>query len=101
MSFDALKAADVTAKKKEVVIQVGENSYVFTATEISYMQRLNLAAIQHAGGDAFTQLMIYSIVDADGRHMSAQQANALAPEHAEKLFVAATEVNQQDTTEKN
>jgi hypothetical protein len=101
MSFDALKAADVTPKKKEVKIKVGENTYKFTAKEIPYLQRLHLASIQQSGGDAFTQLIVYSIVDQDGKHMSVDQANGLSPEHAEAFFVAASEVNAQGQEEKN
>jgi len=101
MSFDALKAADVTPKKKEVKIKVGETTYKFTAKEIPYLQRLHLASIQQAGGDAFTQLIVHSIVDEKGAHMSIDQANALSKEHAESFFVAASEVNAQEAGEKN
>lgn len=101
MSFDALKAADVTPKKKEVKIKVGENTYKFTAKEIPYLQRLHLASIQQSGGDAFTQLIVYSVVDEAGKHMTLEQASGLSSEHAEVFFVAASEVNAQEVKEKN
>lgn len=101
MSFDDLVASDATPKKKEVKIKLGDKTYSFTATEVTYLQRLNLASISQSGGDPFTQLIVFSIVDEHGKHMSLAQAQALADEHAEALFVAASEVNTQSDKEKN
>lgn len=101
MSFDALKASDVTTKKQSVDIKVGDKSFHFTAKEISYLQRLHLASIQQSGGDVFSQMIVYSIVDEDGKHMSMQQARQLASEHAETFFLAASQVNAQEEAEKN
>lgn len=101
MSFDILKSTDVRRKTKEVKISVNGNDYTFFAKEITYLQRLHLASLQQAGSDVFSQLVVYSITDVDGKHMTTQQAEALAPEHAEILFVAASDVNKPESVEKN
>lgn len=101
MSFDALTAADVTPKIKEVPITVGDKTYKFTAHEIGYLQRLHLSSIQRSGGDPFTQLIVYSIKDESGKHMTVNQAIQLPDDAAEKFFVAASEVNNQEVDEKN
>ena len=101
MSFDALKASDVTKKSEEVKIKIGDKEYKFQANEIGYLQRLNLATLQKSGGDSFTQLIVYSITDENGFHMTLEQARALHDDHAEAFFVAAAKVNRQEDGPKN
>src|SRR5690606_29729571 len=93
MSFDELLNSDYTPKREEVIIKSGDKEYKFFANEISYLQRINLSSIQHVGGDSYTHLVMYSIADEDGKHMTLEQASKLPPEYAEKLFVAAAKVN--------
>lgn len=100
MSFDDLKKADVTPKREEIKIKSGDKDLVFYANEISYLQRLNLAGIQATGGDSYSQLVVYSITDQDGKHMTIEQAQGLSDEHAEIFFVAAAKVNNQDAKKK-
>lgn len=100
MSFDELKSA--TAKKVEkVTIESGDKKFYFTANEITYIQRLHLASIQQAGGDALTQMIVYSIKDEQGRHMTLAQAEQLADEPAQAFFMAASKVNAGEEAEKN
>lgn len=100
MSFDKLVDANVVKKSKEVVIKHKDGDLVFTANEISYAQRLQLAIIQNSGGDSFSQLVVFSIKDKDGNHMKLEQAQSLPEEYFQPLFVAASEVNAQGS-EKN
>ena len=93
MSFDELKAVDVTAKVKDIEIAVGEKTLRFKAKEISILQRMHIAQAQKNGGDPFVQLIVYSIVDEDGKHMTHAQASALADAHAVIFFAAAAEIN--------
>lgn len=101
--FDALFDSSKQPKKKDIEIDVSGNKLKFTANEISYLQRLHLSQIQSAGGDAYSKLIEYSIVDKDGFKMSTEQVNSLPQEYAEKFFLAATEVNSttDGKTEKN
>lgn len=101
MSFDVLKQSDVTRKKEEVKIKVGEKEYKFYANEIGYLDRLQLAAVSHTGGNGFTHLIVHSITDENGQKMTVDQANQLSPEHAELFFNAAAKVNKQEAQEKN
>lgn len=93
MSFDALKSSDITRKIKDIEIKVGENTLKFQAKEISYLQRMHIAHAQKSGGDPFVQLLVYSIVDEAGKHMSPEQAAQLSDIHALQFFTAASEVN--------
>lgn len=95
MSFDKLIDANVVKKSKEVVIKHPDGDLVFTANEIPYAQRLQLAVIQNAGGDSLSRLVTLSIKDKDGNHMSLGQAQSLPEKYFQPLFVAATEVNAQ------
>lgn len=101
MSFDALKAADVSLRKKDIVIKVGESSYTFTAKEMTYLQRLHLSAVQNAGDDTFSQIIAYCIYDSAGKQMTVRQANELSEDHANIFLNAATEVNGAVDPEKN
>lgn len=100
MSFDKLVGASVAKKSMEVVIKHPDGDLVFTANEISYAQRLQLAVVQNSGGDAFSQLVVFSIKDKDGNHMKLEQAQSLPEQYFQPLFVAASGVNAQDA-EKN
>lgn len=100
MSFSELANANYAPKREEVKIKVGDRELVFHANEISYLQRLNLYAIKSIGGDSYTQLVVYSITDQDGKHMTLDQAEKLSPDIQEKFFVAATKVNSSEDSKK-
>lgn len=95
MSFDKLTDANVVKKSKEVVIKHHDGDLVFTANEITYSQRLQLAIIQNTGGDSFSQLVAFSIKDKDGNNMRLEQAQSLPEKYFHPLFIAASEVNAQ------
>lgn len=99
MSFSELEKT-YTPKRETVTIKSGDRSLTFHANEISYLQRVHLGTIQSGGGDSYTQLVVYSITDEDGKHMTLEQAQKLSPEHAEKFFIAAAKVNSQEDTKK-
>lgn len=101
-AFDDILAASLQRKTEKVEFDVNDKKLIFTATEISYLQRLHLSQLQSSGGEAFSQLLVYSIKDADGNHMTLEQVACLPPEYAEKFFIAATKVNSGEIkTEKN
>lgn len=100
MSFSELTNSNYAAKKEEVKITLGDKELVFHANEISYLQRLNLSAIQATGGDSYAQLVVYSITDQDGKHMTLDQATKLSPEHQEAFFIAAAKVNSAEEDKK-
>lgn len=100
MSFNDIVNSDVQRKSKEVILKHNDKEYKFTANELTCSQRLNLAVIQERGGDAFLQLVVYSITDEHGKTMSTKQASKLSDEHFEKLFIEANEVNSKQS-EKN
>lgn len=100
MSFAELKKSDYSQKTKEFVIEHSGKSFKFKAKELSFLQRLNLAAVQQGGGDTFTNLVVQSIVDEDGKHMTVDQAVSLPEEVQLKFFEMASEVNKSDA-EKN
>lgn len=100
MSFAELQKSNYVAKKEEIIIRVDDRDLRFFANEISYLQRLNLASIQSNGGDSYSQLVVYSITDEDGKHMTAEQAQGLSPEHSEIFFLAAAKVNAQEEDKK-
>lgn len=95
MSFDALVTTDCVPKKEEIKIKIKDTTLIFYANEISYLQRINLAAVQENGGDQYLQLIVFSITDQAGKHMSPDQARALPPEFQQIFFVAAAKVNSQ------
>lgn len=93
MSFDQLVKSDYRKKTQEVKFTVGDNEVVFTATEISALERLSLAVLQHGGKDFITMLVVMSIRDSEGKAMTAQQAMSLPDEYATAFFQAAMSVN--------
>lgn len=101
MSFSDIINSDVQRRKKEVVIKVGDKEHKFYANELTYPQRLSIAVIEKNGGDAFGQMILFSITDKDGAHMSLDQVSRLSDEHAASFFFAATEVNRVEDEEKN
>lgn len=105
MSFDKLKASSYEKKCEDIEIVVKNEDATdvvlkFQAKEISYLQRLKLAEIQHKGNEAFTHLIVFSIVDEKGKHMTFEQAESLSPEYQEKFFLAAARVNAVDEEKK-
>ena len=100
--FDILFDSNVQPKTEEILIDVNGKKIIFTAKEITYLERLHLSALSNSGSSPYAQLIAYSIVDSDGKRMTIEQANQLPHEYAEKLFIAATKVNSQPIkTEKN
>lgn len=94
MSFLELAKASVSRRKKEVSIKLPDGKdLVFTATEISFLQRVDLGVSANNGGDVHTNLIIQSITDQDGTHMTLEQARALSSEHQEVFYRAALDVN--------
>lgn len=93
MSFEAIAKSDYTPKKKEINITVGDQTHIFYANEITHFQRLHVSTIQNQGGDAFSKLVVYSITDRDGKHMSEEQAASLSAEHAGLFFKEAAAIN--------
>lgn len=96
MSFDKLKKSSYSAKSQEVVIESGGDKITFHAKELSYLQRLDLSTIKESGGDFYSHLVVMSIVDQDGKHMTLDQCSSLDPEIQEKFFLAAAKVNAQE-----
>lgn len=94
MSFAELAKDSYARKTKEVKVKTGGGKeLVFTATEISYLQRVALGVLSAQGGDVYTQLIVYSIHDQDGKYMTLDQAAKLSPEHQEVFYLAALDVN--------
>lgn len=100
MSFEELAKSNYAPKTEEVKIKHGDKDFVFTANEISFLQRLNLSGLQSVGGDSYSQLVVYSIKDQDGRHMTLNQVQSLHPDIQEKFFVAAARVNSAEDAKK-
>ncbi len=100
MSFDELTQGDFSAKREEIVIKSNGKNLTFYANEISYLQKLNLASIQSSGGDLYTNLVVYSITDQHGKHMTMDQARKLSPDHQGVFFEAAAKVNNQEKVSK-
>lgn len=101
MSFDKLTVKDYTPKSDKVIIEVGDDKLEFTAKELSFMQSIRVDAARRSGEDHLTLLMVLSIVDSDGRHMTMEQALALNRDYALPLIEAAIRVNQREEAEKN
>lgn len=93
MSFDDLVKSDLARKSVPLVIKSGDKEIEFTANELTYPQRLQIAILQQNGGDSFSQLIVFSIKDKDGRSMTMSQAQSLPEEYFVKFFEAATKVN--------
>lgn len=93
--FEELAKSDYAPKRKEVLIKHGEKSYTFHANELPYLQRIALYGTQSSGGDSFSQLVIASITDPDGKRMTMEQLRKLPEAIQEQFFVAAAEVNSQ------
>ncbi len=99
MSFNQLVKSDYTIKNKEIIISVGGNDIKFVATQLSYTQKVRLAALESletqgkGGDDTLLLWVVYSIVDQDGKRMTIEQAKALPDEYMEKFLSAAFEVN--------
>lgn len=93
MSFDDLVKSDVRRKEEVVKITVGDKELKFTAHELSYPQRLQLAVTQKQGGDSFSQLLVFAVKDQDGMAMTLDQAQSLPEEYFTVLFKAASAVN--------
>lgn len=93
MSFSELTQNSAAKRKKEFSVKFADKDYIFFANEISYFQKLQLAALTQEGKEAFTQMIVLSITDKDGKNMTKEQAIALPNEIAEKFIIEASEVN--------
>lgn len=96
MSFDALKASDVTRRKKPILLKVADKEYTFYAVEMTAVQRSHVHALVQQNLDFGSQMIIYSIVDEHGRRMVRDQLDQLAPEYIEEFLLAVFEVNLSD-----
>lgn len=101
MSFDAL-IEDIGQKEKTVTLTVGETSLDFKVL------RLPFIVLQSKAGHAIKDnkeylaaLLVECVVDADGKHMTYEQALALPGKYAQPLIEAAIELNGLGDTEKN
>lgn len=94
MSFDQLLKATVARRKKDVSIKMPDGSVLtFQANEVSYLDRVNLGIYGLKNGDVNTRLIVMSITDQDGHHMTEEQAKGLSYEHQEVFHHAALDVN--------
>ena len=94
MSFSELAKASVARRKKDVTITMPDGGeLVFHANEISYLDRVSLGVSSLKDGDINTRLIVMSITDADGNHMTMDQALKLSDEHQEVFYRAALDVN--------
>lgn len=96
MSFEELSKSTYAPKKSEFKV----SEHTFFATEISYLQRLNISAVQQSGGDYYSLLVVYSITDKGGNHMTLDLLNGLPPEYQEQFFIEAAKVNTQEEVKK-
>lgn len=101
MSFDKIIVKDYAPKTERVEIEVGDETLVFTAKELPFVQRLMIDAIRQQGQDHVSRLLVLSVTDSDGKHMTEDQAASLPPEYALPLVTAALKVNAAEDVEKN
>lgn len=102
MSFDELAKATVARRKKAVTIKMPDGSeLVFQANEISYLDRVSLGVSSLKDGDINTRLIVMSITDPDGKHMTVDQARNLSNEHQEVFYRAALDVNKLEDAPKD
>ena len=100
MSFDQIINESYKPKREEVVLNAGDVSVTLYATEISYLSFLEISARSQQGTGWFRDLVVASIVDASGKHMTLAQAEALSSDHASALLDAALRVNNKEQVEK-
>lgn len=96
MSFDKIIQCDVIRKKKE--LEIGE--YKFYANELNFPERLALSVTANVS-EQFTTLVINSITDQEGKHMTREQALNLPDDVFDKFLAAALELNKVEQSEKN
>lgn len=100
MSFAEI-TKDYSPKTQEVLIEVNGNVYKFIAHEMSFLASQEIGLKQTNGENWLEHLLVNSIKDEQGNHMSADQAQRLSPEHADKFIAAAVAVNSRGESEKN
>lgn len=93
MSFD--KVVNTSTPKEEVItIEIGGDKVEFVARELSYYKRQGILTKVHVSGDmSSTGLVVASIFDSEGKPMTAEQAEQLPSDVAEKFLNAAIRVN--------
>lgn len=101
MSFSEITKASVAKKKKDFTVEYSGKQYQFSANEINYFQKLQLAAMSQEGKESFTSLIVACITDKDGKRMTIEQASQLPDEIAEKFIIEASEVNAGVAEKKN
>lgn len=104
MSFKDLTAA-IAVQEKEIVLAVNDQQLVFKAVQKPYLE-LQAIAITAAKEEKnyFALLLVAGIKDADGKHMTYDQALSLPKKYAQPMIEAVVEVNglsDGDTSEKN
>ncbi len=100
MSFSEI-TKDYVAKTAEVLIEHGGKTFKFTAHELSFIASQEIGLKRASGEDWLEHLLVHSIKDENGSHMTADQAKKLSPEHADKFIAAAISVNNAGDAEKN
>lgn len=94
MSFAELAKAAVARRKKDVPIKMPDGrEIVFQANEISFIDRVELGLASRSDGDVNTRLIVLSITDPSGNHMTMEQARNLSNEHQEVFYRAALDVS--------
>lgn len=102
MSFkELLGDGSFFPKKKEISIKHGDKTLVFYANQIPYLEVLAAAVGEHQGKNVFALQISKSITDAEGEHMTYEQALMLPDEIARQFWEAAAEVNKREESEKN
>lgn len=93
MSFSELLKSNYKPREKNITISLNGKDIVFKAVEMSAAARLGISVARSSGSDWVSELIVASIIDPDGKHMTLEQAKALEEEYATKFFLAASEVN--------
>lgn len=92
MSFAELGKSAVALREKVITIDgEADAQYIFKAKELSYLERVAIGSVTK--GDLPLQLLLFAITDADGHHMTVEQAIALPNDVQEVFYKAALEVN--------
>lgn len=98
MSFSELQHSNSIRKKKEFEIKVKlsdgtDKILTFTASQISYLQAMEVESLKVIGKDWVSKFVACSVTDAHGNKMSLSQAEQLSDEHAAIFLNNVLEVN--------
>ena len=93
MSFDDLKETSCIKKSNTFTVKHGEKELTFTAKELSRYQRVEIAGERNSGNDWIAKFVAASIVDADGKRMTINQAESLPDTIADVFLQESFKVN--------